>query len=311
MPSPSVSVIIPCHNAEHHIRTCLEGLHRQDYGDFEIVVVDDGSTDSTPAMLKEYPDIKLVECPENLGPAAARNRGVEAGGGDLLVFLDSDCAVEDPGWLSAHARAQSTLVDTLVGGGIEGIGDGIVARADRYCHWLTNIPHSRPRVVSSSTPARRIRFSRHLVTTNLSLKRDTLRRIGPFDESLRTGEDVEFCERAVARGMTLRLEPSIVVKHHDRESLAEFFCCFYRAGIDRVPARRRHRSRYYRLMPVGVVSSLLLAVPIGLLAPLQPIRAWWPYDKRVALYYPLIALASFAMALGIVHYWRTQRTAQT
>jgi hypothetical protein len=60
-------------------------------------------------------------------------------------------------------------------------------------------------------------------------------------------------------------------------------------------------------MPRGVVSSLLLSLPIGLLAPLQPIRAWFPYDKRVMLHYPLIAVASFAMALGIVRYWIDQR----
>ena len=62
-------------------------------------------------------------------------------------------------------------------------------------------------------------------------------------------------------------------------------------------------------MPRGVVSALLLCVPIGLLAPVQAVRAWLPYDKRVVLYYPLIALGSFAMALGIVRYWMDQRRA--
>lgn len=309
-PSP-VSVIIPCYNAERQIRACLDGLGRQDYGDFEIVVVDDGSADSTLSVLKEYAGIKVVECAENRGPAFARNRGIEASGGDLLVFLDSDCVTDDPEWLSRHVRVQSGLFHTIVGGGIQGIGEGIVARADRYSHWLTNIPYSRRRVRSLSTPRRRVRFSQHLVSTNLSIKRSTLLRIGLFDESLRTGEDVELCERALRLGVTLRFEPDIVVKHHDRESLGEFFRCFYRAGIDRVPARRRHQSQYHYLMPRGILSSLLLLLPIGLLAPLQPMRAWWPYEKRVVLYYPLIAIASFAMALGILHYWRTQRNAQT
>ena len=135
----------------------------------------------------------------------------------------------------------------------------------------------------------------------MSLPRALFDWIGPFEESLRTGEDVEFCERAIATGATLCLVPRIVVTHHDREHLADFLRCFYRVGLDRVPARQRSPNN--RCMPTGVISALLLVLPIGLLMPLQPIIAWWPYDKRAVFSYPLIALAYFAMALGIVAYW--------
>jgi glycosyltransferase involved in cell wall biosynthesis len=299
---PSVSVIVPCYNAERHIRRCLDGLTHQMYSSREIVVVDDHSTDGTTRVVRDYPTVKLLESPENRGPARARNRGIEASGGDIVVFLDSDCWVDDPNWLGRHINAHRQGGDTIVGGGIEGVGVGVVARADRYCHWLTNIPRSPARTWSLSTPRKRIRFSRHLVTTNMSLQRSTLLRIGPFDERLATGEDVEFCERALSRGIAMRFESDIVVNHHDRERLGDFLRCFYRAGFDRIPARTRHRSQYHHLLPRGVLSAVLLAIPIGLLAPAQPIRAWWPYERRVALYYPLITLASFAMALGIVRY---------
>ncbi len=307
MPGPSVSIIIPCFNAERLVRRCLDGLGRQRYTDFEIVAVDDASTDGTLEALKEYPAVRIVENAVNRGPAFARNRGIEASTGTLLVFLDADCVVQDPEWLGRHVRAHERLTGTILGGGIVGVGKGIVARADAYCHWYTNIPYAKKRVASGSVRRRRVRFSRHLVTTNMSLPRAVFFAVGAFDESLRTGEDVEFCERAIARGFTLRLEPKIVVLHHDRESLRDFVRCFYRAGKDRVPARTRHFSQYHSLMPRGVVSSLLLCVPIGLLAPLQPIRAWVRADPRVILYYPFIALASFSMALGIVSYWLDQR----
>ena len=307
MLSPSVSVIIPCFNAERHIRRCLEGVERQTYPDFEVVAVDDASTDGTLGTLKEFQAVKIVRNSGNRGPAFSRNRGIEASSGHLLVFLDADCAVEDPEWLSRHVRAHDTLCGTILGGGILGVGKGVVARADSYCHWLTNIPYSKERIASRSARQGRVHFSRHLVTTNMSLPRPVFLAVGAFDEGLRTGEDVEFCERAIARGFTLRLESEIVVRHHDRESLREFARCFYRVGLDRVPARRRHFSRYHHLMPRGVLSSILLCIPIGLLGPLQPITAWIRYDARVVLYYPLIAVSSFAMALGIVRYWVDQR----
>jgi len=307
--SPPVSVIVPCFNGERHLRRCLEGLTRQAYPDYEIVVVDDASTDGTPGILKEFPSVKVVQNAENRGPAFSRNRGIEASGGEVLVFLDADCEVDDAAWLAKHVEVQAARPGTIVGGGIVGVGKGVVARADSYCHWLTNIPHAKKRAVSHATRRRRIRFSRHLVTTNMSLTRERWLNVGPFEEGLRTGEDVEFCERAVAHGFTLWLQSDIIVRHHDRERLRDFFVCFYRVGRDRVPARRRHDSQYQALMPRGVVSSLLLCVPIGLLAPLQTLRAWLPYDKRVVLYYPLIALGSFAMALGIVRYWIDERRA--
>jgi GT2 family glycosyltransferase len=246
--------------------------------------------------------VKVVQNAENRGPGFSRNRGIEASGGDLLVFVDSDCIVADAGWLSKHVEAQTRLGGTILGGGVVGTGRGMIARADAYCHWLTNIPHGEPRTVTRETRRGRVQFSRHLVTTNLSVPRHLVQQIGLFDEELRTGEDLEFCERALARGLSLRLEPWIVVKHRDRERVGDFFRCFYRAGKDRVPARRRHRSQYHWLMPTTVARSLLLCVPIGVLMPLQPILAWWPFDKRVVLYYPLIALASLAMGLGIVAY---------
>ena len=306
-----VTVVVPVYNAERHLRRCLDGLVRQTYPHREIVVADDGSTDGSRAVTRDFGEIKVVEYGENRGPAHARNRAVEASGGDLLVFIDADCVVDDPGWLERHVRAHDGVEDAIVGGGVDGMGRGLVARADRYCHWLTNIPRSERRVCSAATPRRRIRFSRHLVTTNMSVRRSTFGRVGPFDETLATGEDVEFCERALTRGISLRFEPDVVVRHHDRERLRDFVRCFYRAGLDRVPARRRHRSQYHGLLPRGVLSSLLLCVPIGVLAPAQPIRAWWPYDRRVVLYYPLIALASFAMALGILGYWTRARSRRT
>lgn len=300
---PSVSVIVPCFNGERHIRRCLDSLTRQRYPNLEIIVVDDASTDGTPGILKDFSSVKVVQNAENRGPAFSRNRGIEASGGDMLVLLDADCEVDDPDWLGKHARAQSEHPDTIVGGGIVGVGTGIVARADGYCHWFTNIPHGDAQTTSKATRRRRVPFSRHLVTTNMSLSRRVWMVVGPFNEGLRTGEDVEFCERAIERGFTLCLQPRITVRHHDRERLGEFLGCFYRAGHDRVQARLAHRSQYHGLLPRGVISALLLSIPIALLAPLQPLRVWFPHDKRVVLYYPLIALASFSMALGIVRYW--------
>lgn len=303
MTLPFVSVIIPCYNAEEDIEACLQGVLGQKYPTFEVIVVDDASTDKTLELLRVHQTIKLVRNSENLGPGGTRNRGIMKSKGELLVSLDSDSVVEDPEWLAKHATVQASLDRTIVGGRIRGIGRGLVAHADSYCHWLTNIPDSHPAVITASSPYRFGIVSRHLVTNNMSLRRSTLYLVGLFDERFRTGEDLDFCERALRLGVTLRFEPSIVVKHRDRERLLDFLWYFYKAGKDRIPIREKNATPFRWLLPRGLPSSLLLALPLTFLLPFQPIIAWWPYDKRVVLYYPWILLACVAMVLGIMSYF--------
>ncbi len=93
MKNIDISVIIPCFNQEKHIRECLDSIIKCNYGDYEIIAVDDGSSDNTPKILKEYAEkngrIKILSG-KNMGAGAARNLGMEAAAGRFLFFMDSD-----------------------------------------------------------------------------------------------------------------------------------------------------------------------------------------------------------------------------
>ena len=85
-----VSVIIPNYNGSEYIRECLESVFEQDYNNLEVIVVDDGSKDSSLEVLSGFSErIKVISQP-NLGSSAARNAGILASSGDLIAFLDSD-----------------------------------------------------------------------------------------------------------------------------------------------------------------------------------------------------------------------------
>src|SRR5437762_10442063 len=87
---PDISVIIPCFNAEHFIREAIESVLQQTHCDFEIIVVDDGSTDGSRAIVESIgPTIGLV-CGPNLGASAARNRGTRLAKGEFIQYLDAD-----------------------------------------------------------------------------------------------------------------------------------------------------------------------------------------------------------------------------
>jgi glycosyltransferase involved in cell wall biosynthesis len=87
---PKVTVIIPTFNRERFIRECVESVLSQTYQDFELIVVDDGSTDGTPDLLQKYDGRLTYIWQENRGPSAARNRGIQLASGEWICFLDSD-----------------------------------------------------------------------------------------------------------------------------------------------------------------------------------------------------------------------------
>lgn len=86
---PKVSVIVAAYNEERHISECLKSLTLQTYPNVEVIVVDDGSEDSTKFRAREFPDVKVVEQP-HLGPHSARNRGAGLASGDIFMFVDAD-----------------------------------------------------------------------------------------------------------------------------------------------------------------------------------------------------------------------------
>lgn len=90
----TVSVIIPVYNAEMHLRQCLNVVCNQTLNDFEIICVDDGSTDASLSILEEYQQIcdklKILQQPRNMGPGPARNRGIQAACGEYIAFMDAD-----------------------------------------------------------------------------------------------------------------------------------------------------------------------------------------------------------------------------
>ena len=90
MDRPLVSVIIPTYNRAKMIRMTIDNVLEQTYRNFELIIVDDGSTDDTQSVLRGYGDRIRVVTQANAGPAVARNRGVEAAHGEIIAFQDSD-----------------------------------------------------------------------------------------------------------------------------------------------------------------------------------------------------------------------------
>ena len=139
-----ITVITPAYNSAGSLARCIESLIAQTYGNWELILIDDGSTDHTPAVCDRYAEINagihVIHIP-NSGPAAARNRGIDAAHGELLYFLDADDCLE-PDALELMIREFRNSAPDLIVGGLKRVCGEKMEKETYYPHTAT-LDHSQ------------------------------------------------------------------------------------------------------------------------------------------------------------------------
>ncbi len=189
----AASIVVPTRNRAGYLRVCLESMRAQQVdAPFEVVVVDDGSTDSTPAVA-EAAGAKLVRT-EARGPNAARNAGLEGAAGELVVFVDDDVDAP-PGWLAAYlAGAERHPEADAFGGPIRARFEG---RAPRSCG-------REPAPITTLDLGPEDREAEFVWGANMAIRRRAFDRLGTFDETLpQFGEEEEWLTRLRDAGGTV------------------------------------------------------------------------------------------------------------
>ena len=204
----TLSVIIPAYNAADTLGEQLDALKAQEYdGDWEIVVVDNGSTDTTVQVVQDYqrlmPNLHLVHAPEKQNVAYARNVGAQAARGDAFLFCDADDVVA-PGWLSALAKALEKH-DVVVGA----------------VEVQTLNPFVRPRQPYAEVGAKHLaaNFLPYVITCNAGVSRQAFESVGGFSEDLPKSADVDLSWRLQLRGYSIHDVPAAVVHYRYRKTL--------------------------------------------------------------------------------------------
>ncbi len=224
----NVSIVIPAYNAEKTIGKTLETCLDQDYkGEFEIIVVDDGSTDNTRDIIKGYPVRYIFQ--GNSGPAAARNRGWKAGSGKIVCFTDSDC-IPKKNWLSTLLKhyKDNTQVSAVCGSYEIANPESLLARCIQEGIAFRH-----------STMGENVRV---FGTYNLAIKRSVLEEVGGFDETFlqASGEDNDLSYRIQERGHRIVFDGDALVAHHHRNSLFKYLKDQYVHGYWRAKLYRDH-----------------------------------------------------------------------
>jgi glycosyltransferase involved in cell wall biosynthesis len=210
---PSVSVIVPTYDYARYLPRALDSVRAQSEPPFEIVVVDDGSTDETPAVLRRYADQVRVLRQPHRGPAAARNAGVAAARGDLVAFLDADDE-----WHRDKLARQVTLFMERPSVGAVGCANQVIERdgAVLRTRYFPNPSHD------PTERLRQVALRERWVGSSCSgavLPRRVLEDVGGFDERLDAAEDWDLWLRVAARHLIQNVHERLVTIWFHREGV--------------------------------------------------------------------------------------------
>ena len=208
--TPRVSVIVCSYNGGRTLPACLDSLGNLNYPDYEVILVDDGSTDDTREVAKRFPQVRYIHQP-NQGLSVARNTGAAAASGEVFAYTDSDC-MADTDWLYY-------LVGTLIRGNYAGVGGPNVPPPAQ--NWIQACVAAAPggpsHVLLTDTVAE------HIPGCNMAFYRWAFESVGGFDpEYTKAGDDVDFCWRLQQSGCVIAFSPAAVVFHHRRFTLRAF-----------------------------------------------------------------------------------------
>jgi len=206
---PRVSVVVCTHNGARTLRDCCEGLTRLDYPDYEVVVVDDGSSDGSAVLAQSF-GFRVIST-ENRGLSSARNLGWQASSGEIVAYIDDD-AYPDPHWLTYLVPMFAEGFVGVGGPNIAPAGDGLIADC------VANAPGGPVHVLLGD------RDAEHIPGCNMAFLRAALEAVGGFDPRYRAaGDDVDICWRLQERGWKLGFSPAAMVWHHRRNSIRAYW----------------------------------------------------------------------------------------
>ena len=207
---PRISVVICAYNAERTMDACLASLRNLRYPNYEVIVVNDGSTDRTLEITQRYPEVRLIT-QTNEGLSVARNVGAQCATGEIIAYTDSDCVV-DPDWLTylAYKFVHSGFV--AVGGPNLPPPEGA-----RIPACVAAAPGGPTHVLIDDEVAE------HIPGCNMAFLKTALDQIHGFDPIYRAaGDDVDLCWRLQNEGHPIGFSPAAMVWHFRRNTIKAY-----------------------------------------------------------------------------------------
>jgi len=268
----TVTVILCVYNGENYIKKCLESLFAQTYQNMDILIVDDGSCDKTPEILKSFSKnskIRIYQNEKNLGLMVSRNIGAATSRAEIIVYTDVDC-VAPPDWIEKLVKPFATFNDVVIVGGKindpkpsnywELVGKGI--------YFLSN----------------KSEYFHKVIGCNMALKRDFVLN-NKFDETLKNyGDETNLCFHALKQGNKIFYEDSAELVHYHRNNFKSLIKQRFATGIANYYVRIKNKIFPFISVKAGVLflTALSFAYWIsGLISGIFSLILFLLYTSRV------------------------------
>jgi len=257
---PSVSIVIPVKDRADDLRSCLESLQVLDYPEdkFQVVVVDDGSSDPTPEVAREFGAILVESGAIGGGPALARNKGAAVATGEILAFIDSDCTASTD-WLADLVPVFCDAKIAAVGGWVDGMHHG--SALDRYEAVMSSLNLGRREMVGGAGGD-----TFYLPSCNLLMRKAAFTAAGGFRAEMQVGEDVDLTWRLRDAGWIIRYLPLGTVYHAHRSQPWPFMKRRFEYGTSEGLLQQLHPVRGKKMLLPPMLTSILLLLVTALVS---------------------------------------------
>ncbi len=293
-----ISVIIPAYNAAETLEDCLRAVGHLDYQDFEVIVVDDASTDNTAAIASSFP-CRVVRSPSNRGAAQARNEGARLAQGEVIVFTDADVLLP--------ADALRLLEENFRDPSIAGVV-GLLGSKLRYTNFASQFKnlwmyHTYARLGDRPVAGRGVGL---FFTSIAAIRQVVFWKHGGFDAHYKGAsitEDVEFGQRLLTAGDRVLLERRLAVEHLKHYEFAELLKTDLKRsfGLAKTWLRKAAQAKrgsvshkYYTSVPWSFILSVPLAWLLPVLALLSIARGLGPWLAALVSVYGMILVLNWA-----------------
>jgi glycosyltransferase involved in cell wall biosynthesis len=270
------SIIVPVYNRPDEVDELLQSLSAQQFKDFEVIIVEDGSQKACKDVCNKYADILDLHYyyKENSGPGQSRNYGAERASGQWLIVLDSDVVLPADYLSAVDAELSATACDAW--GGPDAAHPSFTPVQKAISYSMTSF------FTTGGIRGGKAKLDKFYPRSfNMGIRRDVYRELGGFSK-MRFGEDIDFSYRIVEAGYKTRLLPSAWVWHKRRTDFRKFFRQVYNSGIARINLSKRHPGtlKLVHLLPMvftlGVIGLVLVsAVGRVLMHYDDPHRWYW------------------------------------
>ncbi len=229
---PKVSVVVCSYNGSKTLDGCLKSLQKVDYPNYEVILVDDGSTDSVPEIAARYSYIRYHR-QVNKGLSVARNVGMDLATGEIVAYTDDDCFADEDWLYFLVAKFLETDAVGVGGPNLLPIEDGPVSAC------VQASPGAPAHILIDDTVAE------HIPGCNMAFRTDRLRAIGGFDAVYRkAGDDVDVCWRLQAEGGVIVYAPAAMVWHHRRSTVKAYLKQQRGYGEAEALLQRKHPDKF-------------------------------------------------------------------